>query len=151
MTVVCIVYVLCLLVEVAWRLSVSYMRQVDDCLSVTRGKLAVVCGVRVFCELLEVEWRLSVSYMIHIGGCLKGVCTLSGTCGNMAVICQLHETGWWFSAGVYVLCQLRETGLLFSAGCLYSVFYLRQVGGCLQRVCVLCQLLSYLRQVSGYL
>ena len=63
--------VYCLLLQVGWRFSVSYMRQDGGILSVARARLAVAGRVCVHCMLVDVGWRLSVSDIRQDGGYLS--------------------------------------------------------------------------------
>ena len=129
------------------------MRQIYDCLlgvctmSVTCGSMAVVC-CGVLCHIHEAHlWVLaegravvySVSYMREADGRLqRAMCTLSFTSRRMAVVC------------CGVLCHLHEADLRVFAGgraVVYSVSYMRQVGGCMQMGGV--HTVSYIRQVGG--
>ena len=89
--------VICQLHGAGCQLSVSYMRQDDDYLSVTRGKMKVIrqlheagplsvtsVKMTVICQLHEAGCRLSVSYMRQDSG------YLSDKRGRIVVICQLH-------------------------------------------------------------
>jgi len=82
---------------------------------------------------------------------------------RVCVLCQLFEADWQLSAGS-VLCQLHEAGWRLSAGSVYSVSYLRQYCGFVQKGGVLCHLheagwrlsagvysVSYMTQVAGCL
>jgi hypothetical protein len=143
LAVVCRMCVRCMLLEAAWWLSVSCMRQVGCCLQGCMRTLSEI----------EAEWRLSVSYMRKADG------YLSATRGRLAVICQLREAGWWLSVSYMrqVICQLHEPGWRL------SVSYMRQDDGYLSvtwgRMTVICRLhgtgwrlsVSYMRQDGDYL
>ena len=148
--------VICQLHEAGCRLSVSYMREDDDCLLVTWGRMMVIrqlheagylsvtwAKMTVICHLQEAGWRISFSDK------RQDIGYLSATWGRMPDIWQLHEAGYRLPVS-----YMRQDGECVEGVFVYSVAWsvrvvvcqLLEVGCCLQGVCV-----CYLRDVSGCL
>ena len=116
------------------------LEETGDCLSVTRGRMAIDCRV---CVCVLCSLKLSVSYIRQVCSCLQGVCvlsylrevsgcllwcTLSITCGNLVVACS-GCTLSGSSGGMTVICQLHE------ACWRLSVSYMRHDSDCLHGIC----------------